>query len=52
MLSIFQLSQSYIETDTDGKQRLYFQEPPADFNGQSEAKQRLITEWLYNEFIR
>jgi len=52
VISIFQLSQAYIETDTDGRQRLYFWEPPADFNGQSEAKQRRIMDWLYNEFIR
>mmetsp|Transcript_4061 Transcript_4061/g.6075 ORF Transcript_4061/g.6075 Transcript_4061/m.6075 type:complete len:113 (-) Transcript_4061:249-587(-) len=50
MISIFHLSQAYIETDSDGKQRLYFWEPPADFNGRNEAKQNRILEWLYHEF--
>ena len=56
---IFEFCQAMLETDPDGRQRLYFREPVAYFSdinnrgGGAEKEQihQRIIEWLYQEFL-
>lgn len=59
MLYIFEFCQATLESDPDGRQRLYFREPVAYFSdinnrgGGAEKEQihQRITEWLYQDFL-